>query len=49
MQNARVKHASWRLRTERTGVRALMPNLAIDTDVLSAGCRRPTVRRSFLR
>ena len=22
-------------------------NLAIDTDVLSAGCRRPTVRRSF--
>lgn len=25
------------------------PNLAIDTDVLSAGIRRPNVRRSFLR
>jgi len=30
------------------GVR-LRSNMAIDTDVLSAGCRRPTVRRSFLR
>lgn len=27
----------------------LWPNLAIDTDVLSAGDRPPTVRRSFLR
>jgi hypothetical protein len=29
--------------------RAMSPNLAIDTDVLSAGFRQPTVRRSFLR